>query len=241
MPESGLRDAAHLCSALHMMLMKRHRRSSRLISAIAVSALSACFSATFIPAKVKAAEPVWSTAPYNYVVVDQDLRTVLQQFGANIGLRIVLSDAVQGKVHGRLPSAPPREFLSNLAQMFGLDWYYDGSVLSISSTTEAQTHLLPLQGLTFEALRNGLSATGLLDPRFDLKPGLGKAVALVSGPPHYWAMVQQAAAALQTASGPPPPPEQAKAAVALPAPKAVPKKPEVVVFRGSTMTREPLP
>ena len=238
MPESGLHGALHLCSALNMALTINNGWGRRLVSAAAVSVLSASFAMP-MRGECTAAEMVWPTAPYDYVVVDQDLRTVLQQFGTNTGIRIVLSDAVQGKVRGRLPPAPPRDFLIGLAQMFGLDWYYDGAVLSISSTTEAQTHLLPLQGVSFDALRDGLAATGLLDPRFQLKPGLGKAVALVSGPPHYWAMVQQAATALQAGGGPP---EQQKVAAG-PQVSAVvsPKKREILVFRGSAVSHEQLP
>lgn len=183
-------------------------------------------AALLAPGNVTAAEPIWPTTAYDYVVVDQDLRTVLTQFGTNTGLRIVLSDAVQGRVHGRLPSAPPREFLSNLAQAFGLDWYFDGAVISISATSEAQTRLLPLQAVSFSKLRDALASVGLLDQRFQLRTGLGPSIALASGPPRYLAMVQQAAVALATE-------------------KEVKREPAgaetLVVFRGSSMSRVQFP
>ena len=80
--------------------------------------LIAALSAT--PA-MAAVEPVWPSGPYSYVVLDQDLRDVLQQFGINAGLRLALSDKVQGHVHGPLPSAPARQFLDSLTQQFGLE------------------------------------------------------------------------------------------------------------------------
>ncbi len=173
-----------------------------------------------------ASEPIWPPTAYDYVVVDQDLRTVLTQFGTNTGLRLVLSDQVQGRVHGRLPSASPREFLSNLAQEFGLDWYFDGAVISVSATSEAQTRLLSLQGVSFPKLRDGLAAAGLLEQRFQLKPGLASDIVIISGPPRYVAMVQQATAALS-------------------AEKDVKRAPAsgetMVVFRGSTVNRVQFP
>lgn len=169
------------------------------------------------------AEPKWPSAPYDYVVVDQDLRTVLTQFGANTGLRITLSDAVQGQVRGRLPSVPPKEFLDNLAQSFGLDWYFDGAVISISAASEAQARLLPLQGVGFAKLRNGLVSAGLIDPRFQLRPGVSPDIALVSGPPRYVALVQQAVTALSSE-------------------KEVKRdSPSVMIIRGATASRVQFP
>jgi len=173
-----------------------------------------------------AAEPVWPTTTYDYVVVEQDLRTVLTQFGTNTGLRVIVSDAVQGRVRGPLPSAPPREFLDNLTRTFGLDWYFDGAAISVSAASEAQSHLLPLQGVSFAKLRAGLATAGLLDPRYQVRPAVGSDIAMVSGPPRFVSIVQQATTALASE-------------------KVVKHEPElqklVVVFRGSSVSRLQFP
>ena len=143
-----------------------------------------------------AAEPAWPSAPYDYIVVDQDLRTVLLQFGANIGVRVAVSDGVQGRVHGRLPSLPPRDFLVHLAQAYGLDWFFDGVTLSISAANEAETRFVPLTGTSVPALEAALRAIGLYDPRFGLREGPAGKTALVAGPPRYLKLVEQTAAAL---------------------------------------------
>jgi type III secretion protein C len=188
---------------------------------VAVSAVAFC-----VPTGLMADEPPWPTALYDYIVVNQDLRIVLQQFGSNTGLRVALSDAVQGRVRGRLPSALPREFLDHLAQAFGLDWYYDGALISISAASEAQTRLLPLQGAQFQKLRNSLSIAGLLDPHYQLRPEDDPSIVVVSGPPRYVAMVQQTVSALSSESAPKP---------------AVPAKDTLVVFRGSSVSRLEFP
>ena len=208
-----------------MILLRRSRgREARLRSWI--SCLAGFVCATVAAGPCLAAEPSWPTAPYDYVVVDQDLRTVLTQFGANTGLRIALSEAVQGRVHGRTPAAPARDVLNGLAQSFGLDWYYDGAVIWVSATSEAETHLLPLQGVSFNKLRNGLAAADLLDRRFQLKAGVGPDIAIVSGPPRYAAMIKQAVVALAAD----------KPAAPQPAPGRT-----LVVFRGSSATSVQFP
>ena len=143
-----------------------------------------------------AAEPSWPAGIYSYVVVEQDLRDVLQQFGINNGLKIALSDKVQGSVHGPLPAEPPRQFLDRLAQQFGLEWVYDGSIISISSDAEAKTEMIALRDVPFSKLHDGLANAGLLDPRYQFKPIMGGQIALVSGPPRYISIVQDVLAAL---------------------------------------------
>jgi type III secretion protein C len=164
--------------------------------------LEAAFLAS--PGIVYAAELQWPTASYDYVVINQDLRTVLEQFGVNTGLRIVLSDAVQGRVHGGLPPAPPRQFLEHLTEMFGLDWYYDGAAIAVSAKSEAETRLMTLKDTSFSQFRSALESAGFLDPRYQLRPGPETNAAIASGPPQYLAMVKQVAAMLPSNQGPKP-------------------------------------
>lgn len=183
-------------------------------------------------APARADVPGWPSAPYRYAVVDQDLRVVLQEFGRNLGLRVALSDAVQGRVRGRLPELPPEQFLDHLARAFGLDWYFDGSVLSVSASSEAQTRFVKLRGLSVAALRDGLRRAGLLDARFALRAGPSADIAMVSGPPRYVALVEQSAAAIADDRPPPlpaPPPQAASLAASL------------VVFRGAQASVVRLP
>jgi len=194
------------------------------------SALGLAFVVLFGPGRA-AAEPPWPAGPYGYIVVEQDLRDVLKQFGANTGLRLALSDKVQGRVHGPLPSVPPRQFLSDLAQQFGLDWTYDGSIISVTSTSEAQTEMLPLQGVAFDKLRDGLSSAGLLDSRYQLRPAMGGNIALVSGPPRYIGLVRDGLAAIE-ADKPPAPPVSAP--VARPSPPPAPAPRSLTVMRGAS-------
>jgi type III secretion protein C len=194
-----------------------------IIVRIAVAICLAFGLATVAPRELTAAEPAWPAAPYDYVVIDQDLRTVLEQFGLNTGLRIALSDNVKGRVHGRMQPAPPRQFFDHLAEMFGLDWYYDGAVISVSAKSEAQTQLVKLGNASFTQLKAALDASGFLDPRYQLRQGAEQSIAIASGPPQYLAMVKKVATALS--------PE--------PAPKpGAPAKDYVMIIRGSSAVRK---
>jgi type III secretion protein C len=184
-----------------------------LISMRIAFATAVILSATIpISRDLQAAEPAWpASSAYDYVVVDQDLRTVIEQFGLNTGLRVTLSDAVQGRVHGRLPAAPPREFFDHLTEMFGLDWYYDGATIAVSAKSEAQTQLIALKSA---------------DPRYHLRSGPDDNVAIASGPPQYLAMVKQVAATLSPA-------QLSK--------QSPPETHNVMVFRGSSASRVEFP
>ncbi len=155
----------------------------------------------------------------------------MQEFGTNLGLRVALTDAVQGRVRGRLAASPPREFLDHLAQVYGLDWYYDGMVLSISAVSEATTRLLPLQGVPLDTLKEGLRAADVLDPRYPIRPGPTPGIVQASGPPHYLDFVQKSLSAM-VADLPP----RAPAVKAEPAPLA-----KLVIFRGPSASTMEVP
>lgn len=138
-----------------------------------------------------AADSNWSGQPYSYTVVNQDLRSVLERFGENIGVRVLVSDGVHGDVHGTTSAASAREFLDQLSRAYGFDWYYDGSVLSVSTVAEEQTETVPLGGVDFAQAQRKLTADGILDSRYTFRPGPGTGNAIVSGPPHYVTLVKQ--------------------------------------------------
>lgn len=172
--------------------------------------------------QARAAVPDWPASPYRYLVVDQDLRTVLEEFGRNTGVRVALAEGVKGRVRGNLPQVPPGEFLDAVARSYGLDWYYDGAVLHVSTTGEAGTRFLDLHGLPFAQLAAGLGRAGVSDPRFVLREGPSPGLATVSGPPRYLQAISEAATAMAGQRS---------------APAAAAPAPAVRVFRGSVAPR----
>lgn len=175
--------------------------------------LAALLAASVLPAApAGAAELVLPQEPYRYTVLDQDLRLALREFGANMNLRITLSDAVQGRVRGRLPELPPREFLSWLSTQYGFDWYYDGYAVNVTALSEGVTKIISLSGITFPQLKATLDTLGLSDPRYLVQPHQSPELVLVAGPPRFVELTEQAAALLMQRASREPQPAGAPAA-----------------------------
>lgn len=181
-----------------------------------------------MPSAGRGAVPPLSDQPYGYTVLDQDLRDALRQFGANNGLRVVLSDAVQGRIRGRLGTLTPRAFLDRLAADFGFDWFYDGFTLYLTAVGEGVNRLISLGPASYPQLEEMLQTLGIADARFTVRPLQGQSLVMVAGPPRFVELVQQAAAVLAAKEEPKPP--AAPSASAPPA--TAPANRSVTVYRG---------
>lgn len=132
-----------------------------------------------------------STQAVEYQVVDQDLRQLLVEFGRAHGVVVALTDGVQGRLRGRLPPLPPREFLDTICRMHGLAWFYDGRHLHISALTETRSLLIPLNNVDGGRLTRMMRELGLEDARFRVRlVGDGTHVA-VSGPPGFVEQIEK--------------------------------------------------
>ncbi|WP_050735831.1 secretin N-terminal domain-containing protein [Methylobacterium sp. ARG-1] len=173
-------------------------------------------------------------ATYNYTVIDQDLAAALQEFGANLNIKVNVAPDVKGRIQGRIPEGKPQAFLDRLATAYNLEWYYDGSILYITPAKENRTQLLVLSPISYDTLKDALDALQISDPRFSLRPAPSKGLVMVSGPPRYVALVEQTLAGLVAEA-------QARPKSSPPALQAgkepAPAKPTVLtVFRGSQTT-----
>jgi type III secretion protein C len=193
-------------------------------TAQAVAALGDPATVDVQPQSVPRHAAPWEARRFDYAVVDQDLRELLVEFGRRVGLGVSVSDAVRGRVRGRLPSLPPRELLGHLAAVHGFDWFVDGATLHVSTMGESTSRLVDLGPVPAGELEEALRALGILDPRWPLRAaGGGLGLALIAGPPRYVSLVEQTLAALARR------PRRPEGAVAEP---AAPLPIEVRVFRG---------
>ncbi|MBO4227535.1 secretin N-terminal domain-containing protein [Bradyrhizobium neotropicale] len=131
------------------------------------------------------------STPYSYTVLDQDLAAALQEFGNNLNIRVNVSAEVKGRIRGRMPDLAPREFLDRLTNLYNLQWYYDGLVLYISDAHEAQSRLLVLNPITFDAFKAALDALNISDERYVVRAAPGDGLVFASGPPRFIALVDQ--------------------------------------------------
>lgn len=150
------------------------------------------------PAPVAAAPPPWPETSYSYFSNGEDLATVLANFGASVGARVVVSPRLRGQVNGRLFAPTPVAFLNRMAGQYGFVWYYLDSTLHISAVAENQSRTLRLPRADVAALRQALKDLGIADERFGLGEFPEQGTVIVTGPPRYIQAVSQIADSLQS-------------------------------------------
>jgi len=142
------------------------------------------------------AEPRWPPGPYKYLVIDQDTRDVLNEFGQNTNIPIAVSEQIRGHLRGPLPITSAEEFLRKLCESQGLVWYFDGTKLYVNPGSDIDSIMITLAPVRFEDLSDRLDKLGIADRRFPLNTTQKGDAVLVSGPPRYLALVRQTYEAL---------------------------------------------
>lgn len=139
-------------------------------------------------------EPKWPSGPYRYLIIDQDIKGVLVEFGRNAGLPVDVSDQVTGRLRGQVAAATAtaREFLDSLCDSNNLIWYFDGAVLHVNTKAEIRTELVSLGRFSRDEATEKLTALGVADARFPVRSTDNASVISVSGPPKFVSMVRQA-------------------------------------------------
>jgi type III secretion protein C len=130
------------------------------------------------------------------MVIDQDIKGVLVEFGRNVSLPVDISDQVKGRLRGQLAMPTAREFLDNLCASYGLVWYFDGAVLHVNTKAEIRTELVSIGRLSRGEATDKLSALGISDARFQVRTTEDAGVISVSGPPSFVSLVRQTLDAL---------------------------------------------
>lgn len=163
-------------------------------------------------APLKAAEPNWPGGPYNYFVVDQDLRAVLHEFGRHLNVPVSVSESVPAiRLKGKLGAPGARDFLQWICESYRLVWFYDGAVIHVIPQSEVRNEFYDLGMVTAAAFWNRLEKAGIADARFPVRPTADERIVAIFGPPAYHATVRnalasmnQAAAAIVPVETPPP-------------------------------------
>lgn len=109
------------------------------------------------------------------------------------GIPIVVSPAVaSGRVNGRFKGQAGRVF-RDIAETYGLTWFYDGMTLEVCSLAELETRLLEVDSADLQRLERALRQFRLSDPRFPLRNSGIDGQLLISGPPRFVELVASVA------------------------------------------------
>ncbi|MEM5367471.1 type III secretion system outer membrane ring subunit SctC [Paraburkholderia azotifigens] len=143
----------------------------------------------------QAAPISWRPGEVHISVESRDLKDVLRDFAASQGIIATIAPNVQGTVSGRF-DLPPRRFIDTMAATFGFVWFYDGSVLSISTADDVTTKVIKLDFAGTQSLRATLKQIGLDTDRFPIVYDPEQGVALITGPHRLIQLVDEVAARL---------------------------------------------
>lgn len=139
----------------------------------------------------------WTAQPYPYLIIDQDVRGVLQEMGSNLGFAVVLADSVKGKVRGKVRADNAADFLAALSIANGLGWYFDGSTLFVDSTQDTAARTFDTGTLSTAAVHGALAPLLAGGPRARLTvDATGHQVRAV-GLPGYLSLIDEQLAALR--------------------------------------------
>ncbi|MCQ4260216.1 type III secretion protein [Stutzerimonas stutzeri] len=191
----------------------------RRIGRVFASALCAVGLFSVIPAASAQGQPEWASRPYAYVVIDQDVRGVLQAFGRNLGVPMVISAKVKGRAPANFRAANAGAFLDKLTTNNTLTWFSDGNMLYVDSEDDLQIRNFEAVGLSAKDLQASLDELGVSGKHLHVRNSFQGDGLMVSGPPAFMALVEQRI-------------EQ----IARPEPGPVVREHGVRVFRGSAAT-----
>ena len=132
-----------------------------------------------------------------YSVVDQDLHDAISGIGAELGLRVDISNAVHGHVHGRLSSGTASDVLNRLGTVYGFQWICENNTLYVSANSELTTKILQISAIDPATFTQALQDFHLVDDRWPVRIAADSGLAMIEGPPPYVAMIDQVLIALE--------------------------------------------
>jgi len=146
------------------------------------------------PGLAGAEEVPWRKQHFDLRANNEPLNTFLARVLTLNGIAATMSPPIaSGKVNGRLQGSAETIF-RELADTYGLTWYYDGSMLYIYSLSEVESRMLQVSPGDVPRVERTLREMRLLDARYTLKTSATEGQVLVSGPPQYVNMVSSVVA-----------------------------------------------
>ncbi|EPC00818.1 hypothetical protein L861_13590 [Litchfieldella anticariensis FP35 = DSM 16096] len=187
-----MRQAPHDSHRLLFKATMRHRFASgilRICRFTVVTLMTSMGMSVWAASALAIGDPRWEgnewlTKEYHYVIVEQDVRDVLTEFGRNLSLPVEISPQVRGRVRGNIRTGTAEEFLDQVSSANGLAWFFDGGVLHVATRQEMIQRTFELQGIDADRLMEAIDQSRVGDP---LRARLidGNAALQAWGPPAW--------------------------------------------------------
>lgn len=132
---------------------------------------------------------------FDVTIRDQNVRSVLEELSAAIGLPILMSESVEGRVSASFEGVDAEGLLEGISEQRGLDWRFDGNRIRVTAQSEQVTRIVALDGVRLETLRSALDTLNVYNSRFQFTAVDGE-FAMIVAPPDYTAVVEVVLGAL---------------------------------------------
>ena len=142
------------------------------------------------PTHPQSSQPDWVDSRYGYFAQDRDLPEVISDFAAELKLPVMISPAVAGVVNGDFPTMKAVDFLSMLARIYRLMWFYDGTVLYVYSTREISEEIIPLITDDTTDLEAALKDLNVIGTHYHWRLIPNRDSMELSGPPRFIELVK---------------------------------------------------
>jgi type III secretion protein C len=162
--------------------------------------IAAMVLASAVAPSAGAAEPVWNSKVFAYRAEGRRLPEVIRDFGAAVGVPVMVEPGVEGAVNGTFNSSPA-DFMSAIMRAYGVVWYFDGATLIAYPANSVRSRIFPMQGVTRAQVRQMLSALNLGDSRYPLRFNEAQDTLVASGPPRHIEIVESVLGALNLRAG----------------------------------------
>ncbi len=133
----------------------------------------------------QSSQPDWVDSRYGYFAQDKALQEVISDFASELKLPVMISPAIAGVVNGDFPDMKAIDFLSTLARVYRLMWFYDGSVLHIYSTREVREEIIPLAADRMTDIEAIFKELNVIGTHYHWKTIPNRNRMELSGPPRF--------------------------------------------------------
>ena len=175
------RSAAHVPPQAH--------GGGRVVATALTAVLAAAMLWAGAAGVARAAAVPWNDRAVSYVSDRRPVKQVLKDVLATQPFPVVITGDIRGEVTGQF-NEPADRILGKLAAAYGVVWFFDGSVLYLSPSSDIRSEVVELGALEPGRVENLLARLGLLEERFPVR--VSRAGVLVSGPSRYVDLVVKA-------------------------------------------------
>jgi type II secretory pathway component GspD/PulD (secretin) len=132
----------------------------------------------------------------DYYVLQQDIRSVLEDISSVIKIPIITASNVKGKATAGQYSGAAMQVITNITHDLNLHWYFDGSTIYVTRVSDAITHIIPLQGISVQELVYALQKATTSAKQFPFRYDDHNNIIVLYGPPKYVAFIEMLAQSL---------------------------------------------